>query len=157
MTPITCQPRSRCHHSRAGAAAVECAIVSPMLMLLILGAIDLGQYANVYQKVSDASRAGARLAVRHDTATVSQVEAEVRNYLEDVCPDAAAEAMASAAEINVSGANGSPISGGNLSPIASGSLVSVRVTLQYDPVRWISGFEGLDGSVLEATTIMRRE
>ena len=44
---------------RGGSAAVECAIVAPLLTLLVLGTIDVGQYANVYQKVSDASARGA--------------------------------------------------------------------------------------------------
>lgn len=157
MTPFINRTRSRHRDSRAGAAAVECALVSPLLVLLILGAVDVGQYANVYQKVSDASRVGARFAVQHDTSTTSEVETEVRNYLEEVSPDSAAAALASAAQITVSDENGSPIAGGDLSTISSGSLVSVQVTLQYDPVRWISGFEGLDGATLHSTTMMRRE
>ena len=47
--------------SRSGVAAVECALAAPVLMLLVLGAIDIGQYANVHQKVSDASREGVRV------------------------------------------------------------------------------------------------
>jgi Flp pilus assembly protein TadG len=62
MTMTNRKPRALKSLLRNGIAAVECAIVAPLLVLLLLGAIDLGQYVNVYQKVSDASRAGARIA-----------------------------------------------------------------------------------------------
>ena len=75
--------------SRRGAAAVECAIIAPLMTLLLLGAIDVGQFANVYQKVSDASRHGARVASRYGTTTTGQVEAAVMDYLEQACPNVA--------------------------------------------------------------------
>jgi Flp pilus assembly protein TadG len=69
---------------RSAVAAVECAIVLPLLTLLVLGAIDVGQFANVYQKVSDASREGARAAARYGTETTSQVKSTVMSYLAEV-------------------------------------------------------------------------
>jgi Flp pilus assembly protein TadG len=126
-------------------------------MLLVLGVIDVGQYANVYQKVSDASREGARVAARYNTATTSQVESAVRTYLKQVTRGASAAAFASSAQITVSNADGSAIPGGDLTKCATGSQIDVRVKIGYEPVRWISGFKGLDGKQLEATTSMRRE
>ena len=149
--------RSRRKHARSGTAAVECAIVAPLLTLLVLGAIDLGQYADVYQKISDASREGARVASRYDTTSTSQVQAAVMGYLEDVSPDASPSTLAEAAQVTLSDGLGNPIPYGDLSQIPTGSQINVQVTLQYDPVRWIPGFNGLNGKVLEATTVMRRE
>jgi Flp pilus assembly protein TadG len=140
-----------------GTAAVECAIVLPLLTLLVLGAVDVGQYGNVYQKVSDASRAGARVAARHDTAAISSVESAVRNYLQEVSPGTSGTTLASAVQVTVTNGNGNSVPAGNLSQIASGSQLSVRVRLQYDPVRWINGFKGLDGAEITSTTLMRRE
>ena len=47
------------------------------------------------------------------------------------------------------GTNGYPFltqAAGNLKSIPTGSQVRVQVTLQFDPVRWIGGVKGLDGS-----------
>lgn len=149
--------RLRCSYSRDGAAAVECAIVAPLITFLVLGAIDVGQYANVYQKVSDASREGARVAARYQTATTSQVQAAVMDYLEQTSPGTSAPTLASAAQVTVTDAGGAAITGGDLTKIPSGTQLSVQVTLQYDPVRWIGTFNGLDGRQIAATTMMRRE
>jgi Flp pilus assembly protein TadG len=140
-----------------GTAAVECAIVLPLLTLLVLGAIDVGQYGNVYQKVSDASRAGARVAARHDTAATSSVESAVRDYLREVSPGTSGSTLASAVQVTVTDGTGNSVPAGNLSQVASGSQLSVSVRVQYDPVRWINGFKGLDGSEIASTTLMRRE
>ena len=64
---------------RKGVATVELALTVPILLILLLGAIDTGQYANVYQTVSNASREGARVAARGGTFNVSAVEASVVN------------------------------------------------------------------------------
>ena len=49
--------------NRKGISTVEFAIVSPVMMLLLLGAIDAGQLVNVWHKVDNASREGARMAL----------------------------------------------------------------------------------------------
>ena len=54
-----------------GAATVELAIVLPVLMIFALGTIDAGQFANVNQIVSTASREGARVAARNATDDVA--------------------------------------------------------------------------------------
>ena len=123
----------------------------------MLGAIDVGQFANVYQKVSDASREGARVAARYDTLTTSEVEAAVLDYLEEASPGVSPFTLASAADVTVTDSTGNPIPGGNMASVATGSQVRVQVTLQFDPVRWVGGVKGLDGSEVAATTMMRRE
>jgi Flp pilus assembly protein TadG len=85
MISLNRKPPGLASSSRHGIAAVECAFVAPLLTLLVLGAIDVGQYANIYQKVSDASREGARAAVRTQTLTTSQVNTDVMNYLHRCC------------------------------------------------------------------------
>ena len=149
---------SRFRHSRArrGAAAVECAIIAPLLALLVLGAIDVGQFANVYQKVSDASREGARVAARFGTASTAQVEAAVMDYLEQATPNIAPATLDAATTVTVSGSDGTTISG-SLAAVPSGSQIRVQVTMQFDPVRLISGISELDGSEVTTTTMMRRD
>jgi Flp pilus assembly protein TadG len=60
-----------------GAAAVEFALVLPLLLTLVLGAIDWGWYFFVDQLVTNAAREGARagsLLPPRPTSTASQAE-----------------------------------------------------------------------------------
>jgi len=157
MTTPSRKLGSRGSSSRKGVAVVECAIVAPLLMLLVLGAVDVGQYANVYQKVSDASREGARVAARYDTATQSQVDTAVMNYLQDAFPNVPPSVLASAANVTVTNADGSPVSSGDMTSVATGSQLGVTVTLRFDLIRWISHVQFLSGSDVAVTTKMRRE
>lgn len=126
-------------------------------MLLVLGAVDVGQYANVCQKVSDASREGARVAARYETLTQSQVVTAVMNYLQDAFPNVPPSTIAAAAQVTLTNAGGSPISSGDMTSVATGSQLSVTVTLQFDLIRWISHVQFLSGSDVAVTTKMRRE
>jgi len=150
---------SRCSPdvARRGVSAVECAILAPLFTLLVLGTVDVGQFANVYQKVSDASREGARTAARFGTATTAQVEAAVMDYLEAAAPDVPPSTLAAATDVTVSRAGGANIAGGSLTTLPSGTQIRVQVTVRYDPVRWINGIGELSGSEITSTTMMRRE
>ena len=44
---------------RSGAVAVELALILPLLVLIVLGAVDFGRFANTYIAVTNACRAGA--------------------------------------------------------------------------------------------------
>jgi Flp pilus assembly protein TadG len=46
-----------------GQSAVELALVLPLLLVLVLGAIQLGIVFNRYETITDAARAGARQAI----------------------------------------------------------------------------------------------
>ena len=138
--------------ARRGAAVVELAAVSPLLILIVFGSIEIGQFVNLSQLASNASREGARRASRHETLAVTEVEATVRDYLDD-----AAEIPSSAVEVNVVGGAGAPIAGGDLTTIASGEVVSVQVTVQFETVRSISFLGLLNGAANSTTTIARRE
>jgi hypothetical protein len=65
-----------------GQAAVEMALILPVLMLLLLGIIEFGSAWNAKQIVTDAAREGARRAVVSDTSIVQDdVEDAVINAL----------------------------------------------------------------------------
>ena len=136
-----------------GAACVELAAVSPGLIILVLGIVDVGQYLNVGQVVSNASREGARVAARQRTPNVSNVQSTVTSYLTGVYPNLSAADIA----VTVTDGWGSSISGGDLTTINTGSSISVQVDVQFAPVRWISGLSQLDSRTLTRTTVMRRE
>jgi Flp pilus assembly protein TadG len=50
---------------RSGAAAVEFAIVLPLLVLLVFGCVDLGRSIGAYTIVSNSARVGAEYGATH--------------------------------------------------------------------------------------------
>lgn len=73
---------SRRARNVSGQAAVEMALVLPLLLILLLGIMEFGQAWNAKQVVTDAAREGARLAVVQDVSIdQDSVEALVTNAL----------------------------------------------------------------------------
>jgi Flp pilus assembly protein TadG len=63
---VTTSPnRPRRRWSERGAAAVETAIVLPVLLFVVFGIIDFGRMLNTQLKLTEAAREGARAAVMH--------------------------------------------------------------------------------------------
>lgn len=150
---------------RQGVAAVECALVAPLLVLITLGAIDSGQFVNMAQVVNDASYEGARQASQNTTLNQSEVRAAVVNYFVQQFPNVSATQLDSAITVNVYRSLNVSLLGGDLTAVLNGDLttiltgepVAVQVIFKYDSIRWLTGFPGLDGRSLETTTVMRRE
>lgn len=137
--------------NRKGAAVVEFALLSPVLALLALGAIDAGQLVNVSQVINDASREGARFAVRSDTTDAATVKAAVDAYVNDALPGEVS------VTVEIGDSYGIGIPGDDLSGVDSGTPITVRVMLQYDTVRWLRHLPFLDAMSIETETVMRRE
>ena len=141
---------------RRGAAVVEMAVVSPVLLLTAMGIVDVGQYVSIAQIVNNASREGARVAIRSDTDSVSEVEATILADMTDAFSGVLPDTINSALQVSVTDEYGT-ISGGDLTLVDSGSEISVTVTFNYQSIRWApSGFFGADSGI-EAETIMRRD
>jgi Flp pilus assembly protein TadG len=141
---------------RRGAALVECAIVLPLLILITLGAIDAGQYVNVGQVVTDASREGARRASRNTVLDESDVESAVQDYFADAFPGVAEADLNAGLTVNVFNSAGSPVTTGDLTAINSGDAFSVQVTFEFDTVQWIGAIPMFSGQSVQTTTQMRR-
>ena len=60
------------HADRAGAALIEFVIVLPLLITLVLGALDFGRFAYTYIAVTNAARAGAGFASFHPYTVTTQ-------------------------------------------------------------------------------------
>jgi Flp pilus assembly protein TadG len=148
--------RVRCRAARRGIAAVEAAVVLPLLVALILGTVDLGQFANCHQKVSDACREGARYAAQFEAVNTSEVEAVVLACLGDMFPTVPASTLQSNTTVTVRNGLGATVTGTALGSTATGSPISVEVTLQYEAVRWISGPQ-FCSNIVQVNTVMRRE
>lgn len=72
-------------HRRRGAAAVEFAIVLPILILLLLGGADLGRCFYSAMAVTNSARAGAEYGAmnRFDAATLGNWQARVQQAATD--------------------------------------------------------------------------
>jgi Flp pilus assembly protein TadG len=122
----------------AGTAAVEFALVLPLLMLILLGGIDWGYYFFVAQVATNAAREGARagsLRPLDGAAAVSDAEDVARAYLTN----------------------------GGLSPTKTGCTISavavgsdVRVSIVY-PAGSITGFAAvIIPANVQTSALMRR-
>lgn len=132
--------RQICRKHRHGAAAVEFAVVAPVLFLLVFGMIEFGRMVMVQQVLTNASREGARIAVL-DGATTSDVTSAVQSYL--------AGASISGATVTVT--PNPPSSAGY------GEPVTVSVSVGFNQVSWLPAPMFLGGRQLTATSVMRRE
>ena len=65
---------------RCGLAAVELAVTAPLVMILLVGLLEVGQMVQVNQIVSNAPREGARKAST-GINTYADVQTTVANYL----------------------------------------------------------------------------
>lgn len=57
-----------CHSRQRSQALIEFALVSPVLLLLLFGVIDLGRAIFYYDTLNHAAREGARVAIRASNA-----------------------------------------------------------------------------------------
>lgn len=73
------RPKATIRHQRRGAAAVEFALVSPFLLLLLAGIIEFGQSFFIQHSLSTAARHGARVAIL-EGVTTGQVTKKVKDH-----------------------------------------------------------------------------
>lgn len=125
---------------RLGAAAVEFAIIAPLMMTFTFGLVEVGRLTMVKSQAIQATREGARLAVLPN-AQSSQVIDKVNNALGVLSINSAVVEL----EPSI------------LATATPGSYVTVRVRIDPTSVSWIPGF--LDPYVPDvvAETVMRRE
>jgi Flp pilus assembly protein TadG len=130
------KPRS----SRGGVAAVEFALISPVMFLITFGMIEVGSVMMIKNSLTQASRIGARVASL-PLATSDHVYANVRNELQVMGLEHAAIAIHP--EV--------------LSLIPPGGNVTVTVSVDPSTVGWVPKFLKLPLSAVVAETTMRRE
>ena len=124
--------------ARRGAAVVEMAIVLPIFVLLVIGAIDVGRAISVRHKLVQAARAACRLHAIKDEVVPQDVEDMINTVMGDA---------------NLSGFSYT------LDPPTASSLahlqpVTVTVSIPYDDVSWLPTSWFLAGKTLSATCIM---
>lgn len=76
--------RHTLHRNEAGAAAVEMALVLPILILLVFGIVEFGMAYNAKNTLTHAAREGARaFAIADPDLAPADVEAAVRDTVEE--------------------------------------------------------------------------
>jgi len=147
--------RSYCNSRRRGAAAVEAALLLPMLFIVTFGAIDIAQYINLAQMVTQASREGGRIASRKATGSIDDVEAALTEYFGNCFPNLSREDLSDAVTYRLLNEDGAQVT--DLAQTVSGDAYSIEVTFDYQYVRWLNGLDYWDGTVNNSTTFFRRE
>jgi Flp pilus assembly protein TadG len=109
-----------------GAAAVEMAIVLPVLVLLVFGIIQWSIYFNRLQGLQAAAREGARVAALPQS-TQSDVKTKVTDALDGVLPSGATPA------ITVSPSSTNPC---DLQPAGTSVTVTVKVNTDLNIPLW---------------------
>ena len=129
-----------------GSAAVEFAIVIPVLLLLVLGTVEFGRVFFLQNSITNAARVGARtMAIEASAANP--------NAVSDAKSQTAAAAVAPAlttTQVTVSTSNGTS----NCVVPAAGTAVYVTVTIAY-PVTQITGFLPVFPTALAAKASVR--
>lgn len=142
--------------NRGGAAAIEAALVLPVLVILTLGAIDISQYINLSQVVANTSREGARMISRHETKSTTDAENTIRAHIKGSYPQLTDAQVAASTKIAIRDKNNQPIAGGDLTKIDTGDLVSCDVAFDFSAIRWLDG-PSWNGNSSQCKTVFRRE
>jgi hypothetical protein len=139
-----------------GAAAVEFALLLPLLLLILFGIIEFGLVLYNQEVITNASREGARLGIvaRSPRYTKAEIEDAVKNYLTPPPPEAQrliCLGSCPSPTVNADGAGG-----------LFWSDLKVHVEYAYDLrvlptfAAWFGGTLG-DTLTLKAETVMKME
>lgn len=125
---------------RRGAAAVEFAMIAPLMILLTFGLVELGRMMLVKQTAIHATREGARIAVR-PTAENEEIFARVNE------------------ELALLGINGATVEmvPASIEMADPGSPVTLRVRIDLGSVSVVPGFFDFAVTEIVAESSMRRE
>ena len=125
FTTISRPSRIR-RHARPGAALVEFAVVSPVLVLLVMGMIEVSRAIQVKNYLTDASRSAGRVAIQPGNST-SDVTANVNSIL-------TANGLPTAYATTTVLVNGASV---DVNTAKKYDLISVQVSIPVSRVNWV--------------------
>jgi Flp pilus assembly protein TadG len=125
---------------RKGAAVVEFAVVSPVLILLLLGMIECGRMIMVQQSLTTAVREGARIAVSEGNNAAAAIDA-VQSFLAGAGVKGAKVAVAPK----------------NIGSMAHGQPITVSASVPFREVSWLPNPFFFADKTLSSAATMRRE
>ena len=134
--------RLRC---QKGVAAIEFAIVLPLLMIIVFGIIEFGLLFYDKQVITNASREGARIGISDVVVSDADIEAVVDNYVANNL-------------ITFGSAPTSPVTTIGRAGMDFGDDLTVTVTYDYDFLvlpNFVTSITGVQ--TLVAKTVMKME
>ena len=148
---------ARRHCRRRGASAVELALILPILVTIVLGAVDFGRFAYSYIALTNSARAGAASAMMNNYTSTTQ-----STWLTNVTTAARQEMTGQTGYNSANLAVLSPaISNGSVSGVTveSTGLRRVTVTVTYPfqtVVNWNFGIYSIPQNLTLRKTIVVR-
>jgi Flp pilus assembly protein TadG len=140
---------ARIRGRRHGAAAVEFALVVPIMLSVMMGIFESGRAFMVIDLVNDTARQGARVGAVADRSS-SQITAAVDTAL----TNARLPSRASGTTLTIKVDNASV----DASTAASDAQISVTVAIRVSSITWVPTKWFLNqNTLLSATVVMRRE
>lgn len=134
--------------NRAGAAAVEFAIIAPLFLLLLAGIIEFGQAFHIQHGLSNAARRGARAAIT-EGATTAAVTQKIKMQCQNVLGVSQSDANVQIAVNNNIGTD--------VSQAKTGDEITVSVSVPYMKAG-VGFFANLfSNSTLTSTFTLERE
>ncbi|MEA3385794.1 MAG: TadE/TadG family type IV pilus assembly protein [Thermodesulfobacteriota bacterium] len=138
--------------NQKGAAAIEFAIVLPVLVLLLVGIMEFSILLYDQAVITNASREGARAGIVFDEPPISdaEIEAVVNNYCAGhMITFGAVSGVTTSVSLAGSGPSGGPV---------SGDPMTVSVNYHYDFLVIPNFLNDLAGGIdLAGQTVMRME
>ena len=125
---------------RLGVAAVEFAVIAPLMMLFTFGLVEIGRFMLVKEAATHATREGARIAVR-PSADIDEVVQRVNEEL----------AIMSINDATIT------IDPPDLDAAEPGSFVTVSVAIAPESISWVPGVINIEAAAIVAESKMRRE
>lgn len=138
--------RARRVSGEMGAAAIEFALVLPILVLLVCGIIEFGLLFYNKQIITNASREGARAGIV-DQVSDAQIRTIVTNYLKESLPNGPSKIISLTGRVT--------IDSGNVTVERPGNDLAVAVGFNYPLL--LGGIVGIQTVAVSAQTIMRME
>jgi Flp pilus assembly protein TadG len=137
--------RNGAGRKRGGAAAVEFALVLPLMVLLAVGCVDFGRFAYHYIAVQNAARCGAEYAIMNPYVAKNQ------SAWETAIQQKARDELA-----NQTDCDPNKLTTQTTTIIEKTGLRRVRVTATYDSFKTIASWPGIpSSSVLTGFVEMR--
>jgi Flp pilus assembly protein TadG len=129
---------------RKGTAALEFAIVAPLLFTVVLGIVEFGRAMMVLELLNNSARSGCRVGV---------LSGSDNNAVNTAVTNSMSGSGISNPTITVQ-VNGTTA---DVSTAQSGDTVAVTVSVSADSTSWLPALQFLTGKTLSGNVAMRKE
>jgi Flp pilus assembly protein TadG len=155
----------RANGARAGATAVEFAVIAPVIFALVFGIIELGRALMVTHILADVARDASRYAVVTEGA--NQTSADIQSYatgrlsaygISTVKTPVVSVNDSSATDLSASVGPAQQTGSSNFGKYSNGSEVTVKVQVNFSEVSWLPFADYVaGGAVLSGQYTLRRD